>query len=584
MIKTIDNIEFSTDTKYKVNLIKDTGSDAEKGIVRIGITVDFGEKTVPEPVRIKWRCNVKNIYSQWNTNFWENGSINPDWGPISEKSRSASDAPIQVYTDHSGCNAVTVAVDDPLTPMEILSGVVEETAEVQYKLILFTQKISAIEHYEATLQIDTRKIPLADAVRRACGLWSRYSKSAYAPEFSKRPMYSTWYSYHQQLDTQKILSELKIAKELGMESVIVDDGWQTDDGNRGYAYCGDWNSVRIADMKAFVDSVHALGMKYIMWYSVPFVGVHSNAWERFRGKFLDKYDENHPWCVLDPRYPDVRDYLVGIYEKAAKEWGLDGFKLDFIDSFTLTEHSADFGGGMDYESLEEAVCALLFEAKSRLAKINPDVLIEFRQSYIGPVMQGCGNMLRVADCPMAADKNRRGIMGLRLMSDIVPAHSDMLMWNYDDSAESAALQVINAFFGVPQISVRLAEIPESHLRMLRFYLKIWNDNRDIIIGGKLHFKNPESGYSFVSAESENRIVAASYIGNVFTAEKRYDRIIYINGSCEDMLIFDNRAGKYDADYTVYDCTGNALCSGRITISDGLNRFDVPCSGVLRIEG
>ena len=79
-------------------------------------------------------------------------------------------------------------------------------------------------------------------------------------------------------------------------------------------------------------------------------------------------------------------------------------------------------------------------------------------------------------------------------------------------------------------------------------------------------------------------MAASYIGNVFTAEKRYDRIVYINGSCEDMLIFDNRAGKYDADYTVYDCTGNALSCGRITISDGLNRFDVPCSGVLRIEG
>ena len=25
-----------------------------------------------------------------------------------------------------------------------------------------------------------------------------------------------------------------------MESIIVDDGWQTDDNNRGYAYCGDW--------------------------------------------------------------------------------------------------------------------------------------------------------------------------------------------------------------------------------------------------------------------------------------------------------------------------------------------------------
>ena len=28
-------------------------------------------------------------------------------------------------------------------------------------------------------------------------------------------------------------------------------------------------------------------MKFILWYSVPFVGKHSKAWNRFKGKFLD---------------------------------------------------------------------------------------------------------------------------------------------------------------------------------------------------------------------------------------------------------------------------------------------------------
>ncbi len=34
--------------------------------------------------------------------------------------------------------------------------------------------------------------------------------------------------------------ECKAAAEYGFKNVIVDDGWQTDDTNCGYLYCGDW--------------------------------------------------------------------------------------------------------------------------------------------------------------------------------------------------------------------------------------------------------------------------------------------------------------------------------------------------------
>ena len=27
---------------------------------------------------------------------------------------------------------------------------------------------------------------------------------------------------------------------MGFKAAILDDGWQTDDTNRGYGYCGDW--------------------------------------------------------------------------------------------------------------------------------------------------------------------------------------------------------------------------------------------------------------------------------------------------------------------------------------------------------
>jgi hypothetical protein len=65
--------------------------------------------------------------------------------------------------------------------------------------------------------------------------------------------------------------------------------------------------------------VHALGMKYLLWYSVPFVGVHTKAFERFKDKFLSppKPDGKAQWFTLDPRFPDVREYLIDIYERAS---------------------------------------------------------------------------------------------------------------------------------------------------------------------------------------------------------------------------------------------------------------------------
>ena len=41
------------------------------------------------------------------------------------------------------------------------------------------------------------------------------------------PMYSTWYNYHQNVDAAVLLKEVAVAKKMGFDSIIVDDGWQT---------------------------------------------------------------------------------------------------------------------------------------------------------------------------------------------------------------------------------------------------------------------------------------------------------------------------------------------------------------------
>src|SRR5258708_29260012 len=131
-------------------------------------------------------------------------------------------------------------------------------------------------------------------------------------------------------------------------------------------------------MKADVGRVHELGMKYLLWYAVPFVGIRSKAYDRFAGKLLGTIDALSAG-VLDPRFPDVREHIVSTYEQAMRAWDLDGFKLDFIDSSAVPGWGGqELAAGQDDLSVTEAGDRLLTDELARLLASKPAVVIDFR--------------------------------------------------------------------------------------------------------------------------------------------------------------------------------------------------------------
>ena len=400
-------------------------------------------------------------------------------------------------------------------------------------------------------------------------------------------MYSTWYSFHQRTIPSEILEQCRLAKEMGMDAVIVDDGWQTDDGNRGYAFCGDWEPTpaKIPDMKAFADGVHALGMKMILWYSVPFVGAGTKAYQRFRDMHLgfQKGNEEFGWVVLDPRYPEVRRYLTDIYRNAMLEWGIDGFKLDFIDSFRLMPTTRAEDPRRDVSSLEEGVDRLLAEVTDALRAIDPDVLIEFRQSYVGPVIRKYGNMFRVGDCPADSIINRTASVQLRYILGNSAVHSDMLMWSYTDTPASAAKQIIATLFTVPQISVLIDAMPADHQQMLRNYMDFWNANRDILLEGELSAEHPECNYTQVSAQKDGALVAVAYAETPIRLCSGLERVAVVNGSGENNLLLRAETPINGFLCKIFDCLGNCISQQSVSLSAGVHSFAVPDSGRLELS-
>ena len=101
-------------------------------------------------------------------------------------------------------------------------------------------------------------------------------------------------------------------------------------------------------------------------------------------------------------------------------------------------------------------------------------MIEFREPYITASTLSRGTMFRVADCPLSPLQNRRGIVDLRLLSTDIAVHGDPIMWSAADTPERVAQQFIASLFGVPQLSVRLAELSQPHRDVVAHWLAFWH--------------------------------------------------------------------------------------------------------------
>lgn len=151
------------------------------------------------------------------------------------------------------------------------------------------------------------------------------------PEAAYEPIWCAW-GYGREFETKNILATLPKVKELGLEWVVLDDGWQGAEG--------EWrpHPKRFpngdASMKAFVDRIHDAGLKAKLWW-VPLAADPGS-----------RVDEQHPdWALLNedgshreitwwdsyylcPAVPEVRTYTRDLIDKFINDWGYDGLKVD----------------------------------------------------------------------------------------------------------------------------------------------------------------------------------------------------------------------------------------------------------------
>jgi alpha-galactosidase len=559
----------------------------EDGLEVVALKLTSPAPAPPPRFTLKWSLPSQDIAGQWATGRQLNKTLRPDWsGGRRQASMFAREAPVSSLYGSDDRNVLTFAVSDALDTVLVGSGIREEDGRIYNEVTFFSEPHPSLSTWSAELRLDRRRVPYWTALRGVSDWWAAqpgYAPAA-VPEPARLPVYSTWYNYHQSVDAAVLLKEVAIAKKMGFESIIVDDGWQTLDTGRGYAFTGDWEPERIPDMKAFVDGCHALGVKVMLWYAVPFVGKNAKAAARFKDKSL-RYDDRLGAYVVDPRYPEVRAYLVDVYRRAIRDWGIDGFKLDFIERLVADEQTVlDATGGRDFASVNEAADRMMTDVLRELRSVKPDVMIEFRQPYIGPLIRKYGNMFRASDCPNSYLANRVKTVDLRLLTGDTAVHADMIMWHYGEPVERAAFQLLNVMFSVPQVSVRLQEIPKDHFEMVRFYTDYWRRHRDVLLDGSFEALSPNANYPVVRAAKGQKQIVGLYEDAVVGLDGRAaEAIDVLNAKSSKRVVLDaaRDLGRYR--YTARDSQGRTVDAGEVTLAAGVRAFTVPVSGLLSLE-
>lgn len=542
-------------------------------------TYEIPESEKEETLWVEWYEDVTNTVGCWYPDCGYVRAYGADWQRRRTTSLSVS-APVYCLYDQRGNNCITIALSEAVRETEWKIGVHEEDGR-----FLFQCKIHMGRgRSEVKLYINEGKTVYSRVLGKVQTWWKDGCGivPAIVPEAAKMPFYSTWYSYHQNMEEKQLERECELAAQMGFKGIIVDDGWQTDDNHRGYAFCGDWkpSETKFPHMREHVAYVHFLGMKYMLWVSIPFIGKNSGIWKKFSDKLLE-YQEEMNAGVADIRYKEVREYLMEQYVDLVKNYDLDGLKMDFIDEFHEGAATPEYNENMDFRDVQDALEHMMVQLYEKLRELKPDILIEFRQKYVGPYIRKFGNILRVDDCPMSQLSNRVGLVDLRILSGDTAVHSDMVMWNKAEEPESVAIALQHCFFGSLQLSVRLEECRQEVLEVIRYYMELAQEWFEARLEGELAAEHPEHLYPVVYGEKENRAVVGVYEEDqVICVKENWTEALILNANKGNSLYLDlmQTSGKKAV---IRDCKG-AVVKTLKKLQEGLIKIEIPAGGMVKL--
>lgn len=171
--------------------------------------------------------------------------------------------------------------------------------------------------------------------------------------------WTSWYNYYNKI-SQTIMDKNLAAfaeKQVAIDFFQIDDGWQT--------RIGDWLSIQPSfpkGMKHLAQSIQNQGFKAGLWLA-PFIVERKSQLFQEHPDWVLRDDQGKMipvgysplWSgrfyALDFYHPEVRAYLVNVFEIVLNEWGFDMVKLDFLYAVCVEPRHGKARGQVMYEAM-----------------------------------------------------------------------------------------------------------------------------------------------------------------------------------------------------------------------------------------
>lgn len=198
---------------------------------------------------------------------------------------------------------------------------------------------------------------------------------------AKRPiLINSWEPFYFNFDSERLIQTAQSAKALGVDMLVLDDGWF---GNRndGTSGLGDWvaNEEKLpGGIPALAEKIHALGMKFGLWFEPEMVNEDSDLYRQHPDWVLRVPNRapsrsRHQLC-LDLSRPDVCDHIINAVNAILDKGGVDYVKWDY-NRYVCDVYSQYYPADRQGEIYHRYILGL-YKILDGIVKTHPDILFE----------------------------------------------------------------------------------------------------------------------------------------------------------------------------------------------------------------
>ena len=192
---------------------------------------------------------------------------------------------------------------------------------------------------------------------------------------------NNWEATYFDFNRDKILNIARQASQLGIEMLVLDDGWfgKRDDDNSGL---GDWfvNEKKMGGtLKQLGDDLHNMGMKFGLWFEPEMISEDSDLYRAHPDWALQipgrEPTRSRNQLVLDMSRKEIRDYLLERMTEILGNAPIDYVKWDMNRSISDVYSHTLSPMGRSGEIFHRYVLGV-YDLMERLLQRFPDLLLE----------------------------------------------------------------------------------------------------------------------------------------------------------------------------------------------------------------